>query len=455
MILSLTSSDDVDTTSEGASTDYVGKTVYQRTYYRLSPGSQVTIPNALMIEERLRYRLDPTKDVNDGYNMLPYGPRTLIVREGSDQDELTDELVRMDVVAPNDEPHDGPRTLDKEIASILYLASNPQWIQGDVLELSCGNGSGPSSTVGSGIVGLLGCMAAKWTAMNPEEVRSYKQLLREQHQQQLMAEKENIMTVPKTSVANKNPFPKRMHHLTLSDESPDALDGALPMVQRHFSSSQVSLRELPWNVPRRLSGNRRNYGPSYRTIIGSDLELTYPTAKELARTVANILLPSNEFAVANIREGANTSPSFGALGMDPEPSPTSWKENFDEEVDPAVPPTFIHVCPEYRDDVKYLRQFLENGFRMTVNSGYVKMERLQFVVQTLPNDTPEEELDELDNLEVQEESSTAYQSLMAVHHPEYAGEGSGEYFFPLETGAYEGGSAASTYLEPEEGGYAM
>jgi hypothetical protein len=40
--------------------------------------------------------------------------------------------------------------------------------------------------------------------------------------------------------------------------------------------------------------------------------------------------------------------------------------------------------------------------------------------------------------------------LTAVHHPDYAGEGSGEYFFPLETGAYEGG-LSSTYMEPEEG----
>jgi hypothetical protein len=471
MTLASTPSDEVDTTTT-TSTSYVGKTVYQRTFYRLSPGSQVTIPNALMIEERLRYRLSDSSNTDaDNDDLVSYGPRTLIVREGSDMDELTDELFRMDIVAPKDQPHSGPRRMDTEIASILFLASNPQWIQGDVLELSCGNGGGmgrslgsttataAAAVVGSGVVGLLGCMAAKWVAMSPQELQSYKQ----QQKQQLVAEQENIMTVPKTSTLNKNPFPPRMHHLTLSDESPNALEGALPMIQKHFSSSQVSLKELQWNLPpmrRSYAGStnrRNNFGPAYRTIIGSDLELNYPSSKELARTVANTLLPSNEFAMANIREGADTSPSFGAMGMDPEPSPTSStrKDKVDEQVDASVPPIFIHTCPEYREDSKYLRQFLEKGFRMTVNSGYMKMERLQFVVQTLADGTTEDELDELDDLEVLEEGSTTYQSLMATHHPDYAGEGSGEYFFPLETGAYEGGSAANTYLELEEGGSSM
>jgi hypothetical protein len=165
-----------------------------------------------------------------------------------------------------------------------------------------------------------------------------------------------------------------------------------------------------------------------------------------------MLLPSNEFAVANIKEGASTAPSFGALGMDPEPSATSYPEPIDREVDTSIPPTFIHLCPDYRDEVMYLRQFLEKGFRMTVRTSYVKMERLRFVFQTMPKGTPETNLEALDSLELQEEISRDYQSLTAIHHPDYAGEGSGEYFFPLETGAYEGGMS-TTYMEPENDGY--
>ena len=60
--------------------DYTGKTIYQRTFYRLSPDSQVQLPNAIMIEERLRFQPDTA---NPGY-ILPVGPRTLILREGSE-----------------------------------------------------------------------------------------------------------------------------------------------------------------------------------------------------------------------------------------------------------------------------------------------------------------------------------------------------------------------------------
>ena len=60
--------------------DFTGKTIYQRTFYRLSPDSQVPLPNSVMIEERLRFLPDAA---NPGY-ILPVGPRTLIVREGSE-----------------------------------------------------------------------------------------------------------------------------------------------------------------------------------------------------------------------------------------------------------------------------------------------------------------------------------------------------------------------------------
>jgi hypothetical protein len=246
-------------------------------------------------------------------------------------------------------------------------------------------------------------------------------------------------------------FPLRMHHLTLSDESPETLQGVSELIYRHFASYSgnppVSVRQLEWSSTR--GPGRRQYDREYRTVLGSDLDLTFPTAKELSKTIANSLLPSNEFAVANIKEGAKTSPSFGGLGMDIDPSATSYQQNLEKSVDPNIPATFVHLCPDYRDETRYLRQFLEKGYRMTVRTNYVNMERLQFYFQTLPQDSTESDLDELEQLEVQEDSAKDYQSLTAIHHPDYAGDGSGEYFFPLETGAYEGGLSS---LEPEEGG---
>ena len=51
--------------------DYTGKTIFQRTFYRLSPDSQVQLPNSIMLEERLRFVADTNRE---GY-ILPVGPR--------------------------------------------------------------------------------------------------------------------------------------------------------------------------------------------------------------------------------------------------------------------------------------------------------------------------------------------------------------------------------------------
>jgi len=434
--------DDADP-AERTPENYTGKTIYQRTFYRLSPDSQVQLPNSIMIEERLRFLPDTERE---GY-ILPVGPRTLILREGSEEDDITDELFRMDLLAPSksgDNPfgaHNGPRSADTEIASVLYLASNPNWIQGDVLELSCAGMAGAS-----GVVGLLSCVASRLASMKSDELESYKS-----KRTAATASQDDDPLNLNRKTDFESVFPQRMHHLTLSDELPETLKGISELIHRHFSSisgsAPVSVKQVEWSNPR--GPGRRKYDHEYRTILGSDLDLTFPTAKELSKTVANSLLPSNEFAVANIKEGAQTSPSFGGLGMDIDPSPTSYKENKDIEVNPDIPATFVHLAPDYRDETRYLRQFLEKGYRMTVRTNYVNMERLQFFFQTLPVDAPESDLEELEQLEVQEDSSKDYQSLTAIHHPDYAGEGSGEYFFPLETGAYEGGLST---LEPEEGG---
>jgi len=426
--------DDEDENVERPPEDYTGKTIFQRTFYRLSPDSQLQLPNSIMLEERLRFQPDAN---NEGY-ILPIGPRTLIVREGTEDDELTDELFRMDLFGSKKNgngkgTHNGPRSFDTEIATILYLASNPKWIQGDVLELTCGGQAGESC----GIVGLLGCISAKLASMTSNEIEQYKKQRQETNEVSL----NSIQQRHKLS----DLIPQQMHHLTLSDESPESLNRVSEMYKQHFSDdSPVSVKQVEWSYPRR----QHRFDYEYRTIIGSDLDLTFPTAKELSKAVANMLLPSNEFAIASIQEGAKTSPSFGALGMDPEPSETSYQEPLVKEVDPSIPPTFIHLCPDYRDEVRYLRQFLEKGYLMTVRSNYVNMERLQFYFQTLPQDSPESEIEGLDSLEVQEDSDKDYQSLVVIQNQDYAGDGSGEYFFPLETGAYEGGGLSAS-LEPD------
>mmetsp|Transcript_61816 Transcript_61816/g.165595 ORF Transcript_61816/g.165595 Transcript_61816/m.165595 type:complete len:160 (+) Transcript_61816:3-482(+) len=150
----------------------------------------------------------------------------------------------------------------------------------------------------------------------------------------------------------------------------------------------------------------------YYTIVTSDVAFTYPEAKELARTVANRLEPSSPYISS------------------------------DRQL-----PRFVHVCPDVREDVAYLHRLCDKGYRMSVLTGYLKVEKLAFVLQSLDSSKSEEYLDDIE-LELQEFKETVYQSLTATHHPDYAGEGSGELFFPVETGEYDG-AGGSAYLERE------
>jgi hypothetical protein len=396
--------------------DLSGKKILQRTFYRLSPGSQVQMPNALVLEERLRYIPDPD---NAGY-IQPDGPRTIIFRKGTAEDEITDELYRLNLGTT----HNGPGFLDTEYATALFLASHPKFMQGNVLQIACD----------AGIAGILGCIGAH---MASGEYTPPHRL------------EDDVLTVPEE---DDSIFPMRLEKLVLSDERKDAIQNAFDTVKEgKFHKSKVQIKEFPWSA--RIP--KRHYDSFYRTIIASDIDITYPSAKELARVVANSLLPSNPMAIEDqlATMAKSSGGSFGGLGMELEESPAAPPSSDDKdpatEVDPSIPPAFMHVCPENREDEQYVRQFLEKGFKMNVATGYLKLQKLTFVFQTYPEDASEADIEDLD-LELKEERGVPYKSIVATHNIDYGGYGTGEYFFPLETGEYEGGSR-TTYLEPEEG----
>ena len=232
--------------------------------------------------------------------------RTLILREGSGDDEITDELFRLDIFAPNGDtdtdavgttdnndagrggsPHNGSGSFDTEIATILYVASNPTWIQGDVLELSSGGTS-------CGVVGLLGCIAAKFASMTSHDVEHYKAQRTVVLQQQ---EQEELSLLSSAHKERRDHFvdlvPQRMHHLTLSDDTPEALRRVTELYQRHFEDTNtqhqpiVSMKHIDWKYPRpaqQMIGGRR-FDYEYRTILGSDLDLSFPVAKVRERPI--------------------------------------------------------------------------------------------------------------------------------------------------------------------------
>ena len=209
-------------------------------------------------------------------------------------------------------------------------------------------------------------------------------------------------------------FPKDLDMLVLSDDDTERLNTAFHNVKRSGApASRIDLQVIDWRVRSvRPRGAAVTPLKEYRTIVASDVAFTYPEAKGLARAVANRLLP-NTYATPPL-------------------------------------PTFVHVCPDDRDDVSYLRRILEQGYRMAVQTHYLKVEKLLFQLQKLPVGEPEEKLDDLE-LELRDFKEVNFQSLTAQHHPDYAGEGSGELFFPIETGEYEV-TGGSTFLEKEVGG---
>lgn len=443
------------TTSSEEDESYEGKKIYQRTFYKISPagGAFLSKPNALILEERLRYH-PPNKE---GY-ILPIGPRTYIFREGTTSGEneikstTTKELHRVDVVVPSQrdiesENHNGPGTMDDAIATALYLASNPELIQGVTMQLEASNGRS------DGFEAMMAFIGAALTSSNDD----------------------GDSNDGDTKTTNTGwLFPPKVKRLILSGNGGDGSGGGGFISEASKSSSmnsvrnfvkqfpvsdeKVSLKDFRWRGttrirnaqnPSRGSRQNRDY---YRTIIGSNIELSFPESKELAKTVANHMLPSSEYAISTLESSSTQSSSaFGAIGMDLTSESVQREKEVDEEakVNPRIPPMYIHVYSESgyytSENIVHLKKFLEKGYRMTVNNGgydnRLVLESTLYDYQVLPEEAPESDFDDIDQLEIEDRKMKSYQILTAVHHPQYT-PGSEEIFFPLESGEFYDGDGS-------------
>ena len=417
LCLQLASNDENVTakSEEGSKKDYTGKTLYQRIFYRFSPGSDVDVHDSLVMEERVRFQADPE---NSGY-LVPVGHRTLILRDGAVEDgEIGEDLFTLTIDhaaaaaaaaaeggSSTKSTHTGAGTdkiLESEIATALYLASNPSLCSKTMLQVACG----------SGVASLLGAIGAGFVSRRLHgEKASLKHDVAE-----------DVLTI---ASEKDHLFPADLELLTLTDSDESSLNVAFHNCKHSgVSPAKVSVEPLDMTPrPNRMSSLSAEQGgivsyKEYKTIVASDVAFTYPEAKELARLVANRLEPSKFYLLSTSKD--------------------------------TTLPRFIHVCPDSREDVVYLHRLLEHGYKMSVSTGYLKLEKLMFHVQTLPTSEPESALDDVE-LEVQQFKEIHYQALVAQHHPEYAGQGSGELFFPMATGEYEMKSG-STYMEPDSGG---
>ena len=366
-----------------AATDDDDTTYFQRTFYRFTPGSDVDIPNAAVMEERCTLRKDPQRP---DY-VIPVS-RSLIVRDGQvEEGDIGDDWMTTAV----------PTKTSPSVASIataLYLMGNPNLV-------SCKGGGkmwhlgGPSAL--SSLLGVLGgakILGEDAGTTEPENVD------------------ENILTISKDQSSGsrgggKTRFPNDLQLLTVADANESNLQNVLEMAKNAGAPmSQLNVEAFDWRVRSVRPRGSGSAQAAYRTIVGTELDFSYPEAKELARTVANRLEASSAYL---------TNP------------------------DPTIPlPRFVYVCEESPQDeeVPYLRRLLEKGYRMSTATHYLKLEKISFQLQKLSSDQTEEDLEEME-LEVRDDAELSFQCLTAQHSPDFAGGGSGELFFPMETGAYD------------------
>jgi hypothetical protein len=377
-----------DDTTAAAATDSP-MLLYQRILYRFTPMSDVDIPNAIVVEERCRFR--PQNDTASG-SAVPIGPRTLILRDGQvDDGEIGDELYTLQCGTS----HTGAgtdRALETTIATAMFLAGNPDLCHGSLLQVGAGHG----------LESLLGCVGAA--------LSSRKASTGETDDDDMA---EDILTISKKA---DGLLPPELKSLTISDASFANLEDALRLANAMgVPKSKMNFAELDWRI-RHVSSRPNPRGQQHQyldfsSIIAAGLSFTFPEAKALARTIAHNLQPS--------------APALTSLDRKPVPR-------------------FAIITPERQADCLVdLRHLLERGYKMVTATQYLKVEKIAFHLQKTTH--PESTLDDLD-LEVSDVREVQFTALTAQHHPEYTGGGSGELFFPMETGAYENQSIGETAL---------
>eukprot|EP00527_Entomoneis_sp_CCMP2396_P004089 CAMPEP_0198152976 /NCGR_PEP_ID=MMETSP1443-20131203/62023_1 /TAXON_ID=186043 /ORGANISM="Entomoneis sp., Strain CCMP2396" /LENGTH=466 /DNA_ID=CAMNT_0043819143 /DNA_START=94 /DNA_END=1494 /DNA_ORIENTATION=- len=404
------------TDSSAAASSLQGKTLYQRAFFRVSSAEfnedVMEEPRAMVIEERLRYQVKDKPDFVE-----PVGPRTIVLRDGEvEEGKIGDVIATMHILPKDGTDHPGlVKSYESTYATALYLASNRnKYLHGKVLQLACAQDSD------LGLATVLGCIGAA-SAQQKEAGEDAPATTSSSDGGDV---DDDILTIPTGSIPI---LPKEMIDLTLSDGS-DMQENVEWMMANLKAAkiigsdidAKVSVQEnLNWNVRKSSRGSAPK---EYNTIVASDLSFTFPEAKELARTVANHLEPAQPYYISANSRGQPI-------------------------------PKFLYVCNEARDNVSYLNKFLEQGYKMSVVNDMFEMECIRFTIQTIDtveNGAQEEAaLDDL-ALQVQEMYDSEYHLMTALHHPDYTGGGSGELFFPMETGQYDERSG-ETYLEREPG----
>mmetsp|Transcript_28093 Transcript_28093/g.46519 ORF Transcript_28093/g.46519 Transcript_28093/m.46519 type:complete len:463 (-) Transcript_28093:189-1577(-) len=368
-----------------------GKTIHYRSFHRLTEDSDVMDCKAMSIEERQMAKYDPEQN-----KVVPYGRKLLILRNGTtttSNDNNNRELMRFRVHESQRyaiDDHGG--SSDDSYAAILYLACEEPTLvlRNKVMELSCG----------LGLAGLLGTLAVGMLHNNDEGAAQEQLLVKKKNQN--VDDLADILPQKSDVELAKSLLPPHMQSLTLTDDQDEALQLAtehLHHIVTPSSEAYFCARAFDWHLHPRFNPVK----PScwYGGIISNAVEFEYPSAKELARTVAHFLEPNGRFLhVCHHRHQHNTQTTNNGGGR------------------------------YESDELTYLKKFLSEGYLMSLDERCVTVESHICQPQVLAEgEAPGEWI--LDTLTRKESVA-----LLAAHHAEYDGF-NGEYLFPMENGKFD------------------
>lgn len=344
------------------------KTVHFRSFHRLAPhDSDVLHPHALTLEEHRMERLN-----EEGNALERYGRKLLILR-----DSKCEELLRFPV-------HESNRYQCslQDIASILYLTcEDPHLVlRNRVMQISCGLGL-------FGLLATLGVGILQERQKAPEEIISGPQDLLH------MSEVNSVMFPTKRRITTaQSLLPHFVQSLTLTDVDEEALQLTTDNLHHLVSpttEAYFSARQFDWRLHPRFNPTK----PFYGGILSCNTPLEYPSAKQLARTVAYFLEPNGRFVhIAPTRQGG---------------------EVLEEE------------------SLHFLSKFLHEGYLMSLD------ERL-FTVESQYSEPQILDVEEAapTNWKVETTNVNQFVALVAAHHADYDGF-NGEYLFPMENGKFD------------------
>ena len=312
--------------------------------------------------------------------------------------------------------------MDESIILGLVLAAQPDACQGSVLEVAAREGLGA----------LVGCMGAAIGTKTPEERAALPKQMADQQE-------DDVLTVPTNHVSERL-LPKGLTSLVITDRDPVMLDLCAAQVASLMGggggSSKVHVQALDWQTRALPMAQRTKGRKEYATVVLADGPLTFPETREMVRSVAHRVGPSNPALARLLFEDDKDDKSSGS---------------------PFSTPRFVHISRDGREETVYMRKYLTEGCRMSVSTDYVTVEKIGFAIQSIDSVPPSEEnalLDQLE-LEVSRVDELDYQILTAMHDPAYTGGGSGEVFFPMEATDFSvggrGGGARGP--EPERGSF--